>query len=68
VRVFASIAKGTIIFVVQLFADFLGWLWLDDLSFDGVGEKAVESVFAVAHVEVDAGVIASVNMRFTAFA
>lgn len=31
-----------------------------------MGEEAVEAVFAVSHVEVDAGIKASVNVAFLA--
>jgi hypothetical protein len=64
----ASIAQWTIIFVIKLLADLLGGLWLDDLSFDGMREETVESVLAVAHVEMDAGVVAAVDVGFTALA
>lgn len=64
----APIARGAVVLEVELLADFLGGFWLDDLSLDGVGEEAVESVLAVSHVEVDAGVVAAVHMGFAALA
>jgi hypothetical protein len=67
-REFASISRRTIVLEVQLLADLLGGLGLDDLPLDGVREKAVKTVFAVAHVEVDAGIVAAIDMRFAALA
>ena len=63
----ALVALGTEIFIIEFAADLLGGFWLDDLPFDGVGEKAVEAVLAVSHVEVDAGVVAAFNVKFSAF-
>jgi hypothetical protein len=63
----ALVALGAIVLVVEFAADFLGGIGLDDLSLDGVGEKAVEAVLAVAHVEVDAGIVATLNMELSAF-
>jgi hypothetical protein len=63
----ALVALGTVVLVVELAADFLGGLWADDLSLDGVGEEAVEAVLAVAHVEMDAGVEAAVDVLLHAF-
>jgi hypothetical protein len=60
------VALGTVVFVVQFAADFLGGFGLDDLPLDGVRKKAVETVFAVAHIEVNAGVVATINMCFSA--
>ena len=62
----APIAQGTVVLEVELLADLLGGLWLDDLTLDGVGEEAVEAVLAVAHVEVDAGVEAAFDMGLLA--
>lgn len=64
----ALVALGTVVLIVELLADLLGGLWLDDLSLDGVGEEAVEAVFAVAHVEVDAGVVAAIDVVLAALA
>jgi hypothetical protein len=36
------------------------------LTLDGVREEAIEAIFAVAHVEVDAWVEASVDVAFAA--
>jgi hypothetical protein len=33
-----------------------------------VREQAVKAIFAVAHVEMDARIVATINMIFTAFA
>ena len=62
----AFVALGTIVFVVEFAANVFGGLRLDNLSFDGVGEEAVEAVLAVAHVEVDAGIEAPFNMELSA--
>ena len=58
----ASVALGAVVIVVKFAANFLGRLGLNDLSFDGMGKKAVEAVFAVSHIEVNAGVEASIDM------
>jgi hypothetical protein len=62
--VLAFISDGAVVFVIQFFAGFLCRLRLDDLSLDRVGEQTIEAVFAIAHVIVDAGVEASINMLF----
>ena len=62
----ALVALGTVVLIVELLADFLGGLWLDDLALDGVREEAVEAVLAVAHVEVDARVVAAVDVLLVA--
>lgn len=62
----ALVALGAVVLVVQLAADVLGGFRLDDLPLDGVGEEAVEAILAVAHVEVDAGVVAPLNMELAA--
>jgi hypothetical protein len=62
----ALVAEGAVIFVVELAADLFGGFWADELSFDGVGEEAVEAVLAVAHVEMDAGVEAALHVRLVA--
>jgi hypothetical protein len=38
------------------------------LSLDGVGKEAVEPILAVSHVEVDAGIVAPINMGFATLA
>jgi hypothetical protein len=38
------------------------------LSFDGVGKKAIESILTISHIEMNAGVIASINMGFPTLA
>jgi predicted ATPase len=60
------VALGAVVLVVELAADIFGGFWLDDLPFDGVREMAVEAVFAVAHIEVNARVVASINMVLAA--
>lgn len=62
----ALVALGTVVLVVEFPADVFGGLGLDDLSLDGVGEEAVEAVLAVAHVEMDARVEATLNVHFFA--
>lgn len=52
----AFVSLGAVILVVELTADLLGGFGTDELPLDGVGEKAVEAVLAVPHVEMDAGV------------
>ena len=61
------VAIGTVVFVIEFSADVFIGLRPDDLSFDGVRKEAVETVFAVAHVEVDAGVETSVYVIFSTF-
>ena len=60
------VALGAVVLVVEFAADIFGGFWLDDLPFDGVREMAVEAVFAVSHIEVDARVVASINMVLAA--
>lgn len=60
----ALVTLGTIVLIIKFPADILGGFWFDDLPLDGVREKTVEAILAVAHVEVDAGVEASFNMKF----
>lgn len=62
----ALVSLGAVILVVELTADLLGGFWADELSFDGVGEEAVEAVLAVPHVEVDAGVEAALHVGLLA--
>ena len=59
----ALVALGAIVLIVKLPADIFGGFWLDDLSLDGVREKAIEAVLAVTHVEVNAWVEAPFNME-----
>ena len=63
----AFVALGTIVFVIEFAANVFGGLGLDNLSFDGVREEAVEAILAVPHVEVDAGIVAPINMELSAF-
>ena len=62
----AFVALGAIVFVIEFAANVFGGLGLDNLSFDGVREEAVEAVLAVPHVEVDAGIVAPINMELSA--
>lgn len=64
----ALVALGAVVLVVELLAHLLGGLGLDDLPLDGVREEAVEAVLAVAHVEVDARVVAPVHVVLPALA
>lgn len=56
------VALRTVIFIIKFAADVFGRIRLDDLAFNGVRKKAVKAVFAVAHVEMDAGIEASFHM------
>ena len=58
----ALVPQGTVILVIQLAADLLGGLRSDQLSLDGVGEEAIEAVFAISHVEMNAGVEAALHV------
>lgn len=58
----ALVPLGTVILVIELAADVLGGLRADKLSLDGVGEEAIESVFAISHVEMNAGVEAPLHV------
>lgn len=60
--VFALVSGGAIVFVVEFFAGFLGWLWPGDLSLEGVREVAAEAILAVAHIVVNAGIETSFDM------
>lgn len=62
----ALVALGAVVVVVEFPADVLGGFWSDDLPLDGVREEAVEAIFAVPHVEVNAGVVASVDVDLPA--
>lgn len=61
-RKLAFVSLRTVVLVVEFAADVLRGVWLDDLPFDGVRKKAVESVLAIAGVEVDAGIVDSFHM------
>lgn len=61
------VAIGAVVFVIEFSANVFIGFRSDDLSFDRVREEAVEAVLAVAHVEVDAGVEASIDVVFTTF-
>ena len=58
---------GAVVVIVEFSANILGWFWADDLPLDGVGEEAVEAVLAISHVEVNAGVVAAIDMDLTTF-
>ena len=45
---------GTVVFVIEFSADVFGRFWLENLSFDGVGEEAVEAILAVPGKIMDA--------------
>lgn len=64
VGVSALVAIGAVVFVVDFFAGLFGGLWSVDLSSEGVGEVAAESIFTVSHVVMNAGVKASVDVFF----
>lgn len=64
----AFVALRTVVLIVQFLAHLFGGLWLDDLSLDGVGEEAIEAILAVAHVEVNAGVVAAIDMMLATLA
>ena len=61
-RKLAFVSLRTVVFVIEFAADVFGWVWFDDLSFDGMRKKAVEAVFAIASVEVNAGIVDSFDM------
>ncbi len=63
----ALVALRAVVFVVEFAANLFGGLGLDNLALDRVREKAVEAILAVSHVEVDAGIEASIHMKFAAF-
>lgn len=56
------VPQGTVVLIIQLAADLLGRLRSNQLSLDGVGEEAIESVFAITHVEMNAGVEAALHV------
>lgn len=60
------VALGTVVFVIEFAANFFRGFWLDDLSLDRVRKKAIEAIFAVSHIEVDARIVATINMNFSA--
>jgi hypothetical protein len=62
----ALVALGAVVLVVEFTADVFGGFGFDDLSFDGVGEEAIEAVLAVAHVVVDAGVAGAFDVVLVA--
>lgn len=59
-------AIGAVVFVVEFFAGVFGGFGSVDLSFEGVGEVAAESVLAVSHVVVDAGVETPIHVFLAA--
>jgi hypothetical protein len=64
VGVSAFVSIGAVVFVVKFFAGLLGRFGPVDLSSEGMGEVAAESILAVSHVVVDAGIKAPVDMFF----
>jgi hypothetical protein len=66
VRKLASVSLGAVVFVVEFSTDLFSGFWPDDLSANGVGEEAVEAILAVAHVEMNARVVASIDVRLVA--
>ncbi len=64
VGVSALAAIGAVVFIVKFFAGLLGWFWPVDLSSEGMGKMAAESIFTVSHVVVDARVKTSVDVFF----
>lgn len=62
----APVPLGAIVVVIKLSAYVFCRLGADDLSLDGVREKAVEAIFTIPHVEVNAGVVASIDMDLAA--
>lgn len=62
----AFVSLGTVVLIIEFAADVFGGFGLDDLSFDGVREEAIEAVLAVAHVVVNAGVEGAVDVVLVA--
>lgn len=62
----ASVSLRAIVFVVEFSADLFSGFWADNLSANGVGEEAVEAILAVSHVEMNARVVASIDMVLVA--
>jgi hypothetical protein len=59
---FASVSLGAVVFVVEFSANLFGGFWANDLPANGVGEETVEAVLAVSHVEMNAGIVASIDV------
>lgn len=66
VGVSAFVSVGAVVFVVEFFAGVFGGFGSVDLSFEGVGEVAAESVLAVSHVVMNAGVEAAIDVFLAA--
>jgi len=60
------VALRTIVLVVKLSANVFGWLRSNNLPFDRVRKKTVEAVLAVSHVEMNARVVASIDVVLVA--
>lgn len=55
-------SSRTVVFIIQLFAGLFRWFRSIDLSSESVRKMATESIFAIAHVIMDAWIKASVDM------
>lgn len=66
VRELAFSTHRAVIFVVKLLACLFRGLGLHDLASDRVGEQAVEAIFAVSLIKVDARIVAAINVGFGA--
>lgn len=62
----ASFSLRTIIFIIQFPAYFFWGFRSNNLSFDGVWKQAIESILAIAHIKMNAWIIASIEMYFFA--
>jgi len=62
----ASVSLGAVVFVVEFSTDLFGRFWADNLSANGVWEEAVEAILAVSHVEMNARVVASIDVVLVA--
>ena len=63
---FASVSLWAVVLVVKFTADLFGRFWANNLSANGVGKKAVEAILAVSHIEMNARVVASIDMVLVA--
>lgn len=68
VRITTLVALWTVIFVIEFATNFFWGFWFDDLSLNWVRKKAIEPIFAVSHIEVDAWIVATINMNFCTLA
>ena len=66
-RIFTLITYWAKVFIVKLFTCLRVGIGSYDLPPDGVGKVAVEAIFAVAHVVVNAGVKASIDVFLATF-